>query len=135
MAGFLEGLANLATGGMYGKHSGSTERDQEARQQGLLDAISDPEKARAMSKYSPGIGETIGNLLSGGIYGQMSGMNEKMGNAQAIRQMLMQDEINRRLAQRMQAMGMGGSPTTPQPVQQPGAPMPMPDMLPPNQFQ
>lgn len=107
MAGFLEGLANLATGGLYGALSGSTAKAAGERMDLMKQALADPNSAAAkMADYNPGIGERAANLLTGGIYGGLSGMNEKMANAEAIRRTLMQDQLNQRLAQRMQSYGM-----------------------------
>ena len=91
MPGFLESAANLATGGLYGEFSGMNDRVAQQQQQAFMDRMAEfkanPELAKQAGAYDPGVVRRIGNLLSGGLYGKFSGMDDKMRDAQLARGM------------------------------------------------
>jgi hypothetical protein len=68
---------------------------------------------REAAKYDPSIMERLGNLLTGGIYGQASGMNEKLEQRDIAKQQIIQDELQRRMEERMRQYG---SAPVPEPV-------------------
>ena len=110
---FLQNAANFATAGLYNRLSG---RDKELERQKLAEAEAfraNPELVREAAKYDPSIMERLGNLLTGGIYGQASGMNDKLEQRDMAKQQIIQDELQRRLEERMKAYG---NPPVPEPV-------------------
>ena len=107
---FLQNAANFATGGLYNNLSG---RDKELQQQQLAEAEAfrvNPELVREAAKYDPSIMERLGNLLTGGIYGQASGMNDKLEQRNLAKQQVMRDEIDRRMQERMKQYGIAPAP-------------------------
>jgi hypothetical protein len=109
---FLQNAANFATGGLYNNLSG---RDKELQQQQLAEAEAfrvNPELVREAAKYDPSIMERLGNLLTGGIYGQASGMNDKLEKRAMAMKQIRDEEFQRRMEDRMNQYRMG-------PVQEP----------------
>jgi hypothetical protein len=109
---FLQNAANFATGGLYNNLSG---RDKELQQQQLAEAEAfrfNPELVREAAKYDPSIMERLGNLLTGGIYGQASGMNDKLEQRAMAMKQIRDEELQRRMEDRMNQYRMG-------PVQEP----------------
>jgi hypothetical protein len=103
---FLQNAANFATGGLYNNLSG---RDKELEQQKLAEAEAfraNPELVREAAKYDPSIMERLGNLLTGGIYGQASGMDEKLAQRSMAKEQIMKDELQARMLERMKAYGI-----------------------------
>ena len=110
---FLQNAANFATGGLYNELSG---RDKELERQKMAEVEAfraNPELVREAAKYDPSIMERLGNLLTGGIYGQASGMNEKLEQRDIAKQQIIQDELQRRMEERMRQYG---SAPVPEPV-------------------
>ena len=109
---FLQNAANFATGGLYNNLSG---RDKELQQQQLAEAETfrvNPDLVREAAKYDPSIMERLGNLLTGGIYGQASGMNDKLEKRAMAMKQIRDEELQRRMEDRMNQYRMG-------PVQEP----------------
>lgn len=109
---FLQNAANFATAGLYNNLSG---RDKELEQQRLNEAAAfraNPELVREAAKYDPSIMERLGNLLTGGIYGQASGMNDKLEQRAIAMQQIRDEELQRRMEERMKQYGIA-------PVQEP----------------
>ena len=109
---FLQNAANFATGGLYNNLSG---RDKELQQQQIAEAEAfriNPEQGREAAKYDPSIMERLGNLLTGGIYGQASGMNDKLEQRTMAMKQIRDEELQRRMEDRMNQYRMG-------PVQEP----------------
>ena len=103
---FLQNAANFATGGLYNQLSG---RDEELQRQKMAEIEAfraNPELVREAAKYDPSIMERLGNLLTGGIYGQASGMNEKLQQRSLAKQQIMQDELQARMLERMRGYGI-----------------------------
>lgn len=103
---FLQNAANFATGGLYNQLTG---RDKELEEQKLAEAAAfraNPELVREAAKYDPSIMERLGNLLTGGIYGQASGMNEKLQQRSLAKQQIMEDELQARMLERMRGYGI-----------------------------
>lgn len=106
MNGFAQNLANLATGGLYNQLSGRGDELLREKKSQLEDFYSDPEALREAAKYDPSILERLGNVLTGGIYGAATGMNEKLRASQLAKQSLIQDELYRRMIERRRRYGM-----------------------------
>lgn len=103
---FLQNAANFATGGLYNQLSG---RDEELQRQKMAEVEAfraNPELVREAAKYDPSIMERLGNLLTGGIYGQASGMNEKLQQRSLAKQQIMEDELQARMLERMRGYGI-----------------------------
>ncbi len=103
---FLQNAANFATGGLYNQLSG---RDQELERQRLAEAEAfraNPELVREAAKYDPSIMERLGNLLTGGLYGKATGMDEKLEQRALAMQQIREDEIQRRMMERMKGYGI-----------------------------
>ena len=103
---FLQNAANFATGGLYNQLSG---RDEELQRQKMAEIEAfraNPELVREAAKYDPSIMERLGNLLTGGIYGQASGMNEKLQQRSLAKQQIMEDELQARMLERMRGYGI-----------------------------
>ena len=104
---FLQNAANFATGGLYNNLSG---RDKELQQQQLAEAEAfrvNPELVREAAKYDPSIMERLGNLLTGGIYGQASGINDKLEQRAMAMKQIRDEELQRRMEDRMNQYRMG----------------------------
>jgi hypothetical protein len=103
---FLQNAANFATGGLYNQLSG---REQELERQRLAEAEAfraNPELVREAAKYDPSIMERLGNLLTGGLYGKATGMDEKLEQRALAMQQIREDEIQRRMMERMKEYGI-----------------------------
>lgn len=103
---FLQNAANFATGGLYNQLSG---REQELERQRLAEAEAfraNPELVREAAKYDPSIMERLGNLLTGGLYGKATGMDEKLEQRALAMQQIREDEIQRRMMERMKGYGI-----------------------------
>ena len=106
MAAFAQNLANLATGGLYNQLSGRGDELLREKRAQFDEMYSDPEALREAAKYDPSILERLGNVLTGGIYGAATGMNDKLRAAQLAKQSLIQDELYRRMIERRRRYGM-----------------------------
>lgn len=106
MPGFAQNLANLATGGLYNQLSGRGDELLREKRAQFDEMYSDPEALREAAKYDPSILERLGNVLTGGIYGAATGMNDKLRAAQLAKQSLIQDELYRRMIERRRRYGM-----------------------------
>lgn len=103
---FLQNAANFATGGLYNQLSG---RDEELQRQKMAEIEAfraNPELIREAAKYDPSIMERLGNLLTGGIYGQASGMDEKLAQRSMAKEQIMRDELQARMLERMKGYGI-----------------------------
>lgn len=72
----------------------------------MAQAFPDTTNIEEISKYRPGVASRIANLLTGGIYGSISGTSEKEAEAQTARRFLlqnrMQDIQNQRMIERIE---------------------------------
>lgn len=103
---FLQNAANFATGGLYNKISGRDDEMERQRMAEIEAFRANPELVREAAKYDPSIMERLGNLLTGGIYGQASGMNEKLEQRAMAMDQIRQDEMQRRMLERMKNYGI-----------------------------
>lgn len=103
-SGFAKGAANLLTGGLANTFTNDQFDPNKIK---LPDVYNmDPEKLKAASQYNPSLLQKFGNLLTGGIYGAVSGMDEKQDMAAQAKQLIMQQEIERRLMEKMQQQNL-----------------------------
>lgn len=109
-SGFAEGLANLASGGMYNAFTKKPGDDALPEESPLAGKSSDDLKK--LANYDPGFLQRVGNLLSGGIYGAATGMNTKMDMSSQAADMIRQEELEKRLMRKLAAM-------SPQPMMTP----------------
>jgi len=107
---FLQNAANFATGGLYNQLSGRGQELARERMDQMSAMLADPEALQSAAQYNPGFLERVANLLSGGIYGQATGMNEKMAAAQMAKKSIMEEELRRRMLERMRRYNQGVEP-------------------------
>lgn len=106
MADFLQNAANFATAGLYNQLSGRGDELERLRRSKMEDMYSDPAALQEAAKYDPSVLERLGNLLTGGVYGQATGMNERLMAARRAKQAMMDDELYRRMIERRRRYGM-----------------------------
>jgi hypothetical protein len=102
-SGFAEGLANLASGGMYNAFTKKPGDDLLPKESPLSGKTT--EELKKIYNDSPGILERVGNLLSGGIYGAATGMQDRIDLSDKAAAMIRQEELEKRLMRRLAAMG------------------------------
>lgn len=66
----------------------------------MAQAFPDTTNIEEISKYRPGVASRIANLLTGGLYGMVSGTTQKSVDAERARQALLQENLSNRLMQR-----------------------------------
>lgn len=101
---FLQDVGNLATGGLLGQATGRTKDLQDQKIKDMEAMISDPAKLKEAASYEQGLGARLGNLLTGGLYGEFSGDNQKMRDVNMINQaknQVRQDQIMEQLYNKM----------------------------------
>lgn len=98
-SGFAKGAGNLLTGGLLGALSNETFNPQ--KMEVPKTAQMRREELMRAASYDPGLLKRIGNLMSGGIYGQFSGMAEKQQIASQAKDLIIQQEMERKLRDRM----------------------------------
>ena len=110
MANFLGNAANFLSGGIAGKLGlpGVSQGGDAAQMAGFLQ---DKAALQEAAGYNPGFGSRIANLLTGGIYGQASGMNDKLARKNIAEMELIDDESLRRAVARARAMRAAQSVT------------------------
>jgi len=117
-AGIAKGIGNVATGGILNaltKKPGETPEDPNAD---LANMKTDDLKK--IAAYDPGVLGRLGNLLTGGILGEATGMNSKMDRAGSAADMIREEEMNKRLMDRMRRLIAAQSPqpfTSPESMQ------------------
>lgn len=110
MANFLANAANFLSGGIAGKLGmpGVSQGGDAAQMAGFLQ---DKAALQEAAGYNPGFGSRVANLLTGGIYGQASGMNDKLAKKEIAQMQLIDDESLRRAIARARAMQAAQSVT------------------------
>lgn len=110
MASFLANAANFLSGGIAGKLGlpGVSQGGDAAQMAGFLQ---DKAALQQAADYSPGFGSRVANLLTGGIYRQASGMNDKLAKKEIAQMQLIDDESLRRAIARARAMQAAQSVT------------------------
>jgi hypothetical protein len=98
-AGFAKGAGNLLTGGLLGQLSPDKFDPNKVNVPDIYNM--DQDKLKAAASYDPGVLQRLGNLLTGGIYGNLSGMEGKQDMAAQAKDLIMRQEIERRLKERM----------------------------------
>lgn len=66
----------------------------------MAQAFPDTTNIEEISKYRPGVASRIANLLTGGIFGNVSGISEKSQEAEQARRVLLQEEFQNRAMKR-----------------------------------
>lgn len=114
MANFLANAANFLSGGIAGKLGlpGVSQGEDAAQMAGFLQ---DKAALQQAADYNPGFGSRIANLLTGGIYGQASGMNDNLAKKEIAQMQLIDDESLRRAVARARAMQAAQSIMAPPP--------------------
>lgn len=114
MASFLANAANFLSGGLAGKlgmpgvGSGSDASE-------MAGFLQDKQALQEAANYNPGFAQRAANLLTGGLYGQASGMNDKLARSDIAQMELIDDESLRRAVARARAMEMSKSIMAPPP--------------------
>ena len=114
MANFLANAANFLSGGIAGRLGmPGVGRGSDATE--MAGFLQDKNALQEAANYNPGFGQRAANLLTGGLYGQASGMNDKLARREIAQMELIDDESLRRAVARARAMEAAQSIGSPPP--------------------